>query len=467
MINRIWERVGVKVLALVAVLLALAWFAVQRQPTYVLALLPVVIGIGYSLYAQQRRLLKEVRQFAEAIRYRDFSRYFTTHQTPPDLKAVRQDFNEIIGTFKAISRERETQYHYLQNVLELVDTGIFSYEIATGEVLWVNETLKQQLLLPYIKSLAGLARRYPELVARLDALQPGERQVIGVQPEKATIQLLFSATVFQADSKQYKLVACQNISEALDESEGRAWQRLLSVMTHEIMNSVAPISSLADTLQSRLEEAAGHFGPSAGLPNRLTPAPAAGNPTDDSTDGLLEDLRLGIETIKRRSAGLLKFASTYRSLSKVTIPDRRPVLLRDLFDSLHRLMQPTLHGKGITLDILLADPTLTVEADPSLLEQVLINLLVNAIDAVKAVAEPRITLAAALSPERRILLKLRDNGEGITPDVLQNIFVPFFTTKKSGSGIGLSLCKQIMLLHRGSIQVHSEPGHGTVFTLVF
>lgn len=445
-INRIWERVGVKVVALLVVLLALAWYAVKGQPAYAVGLLALALGIGYSLYGLQVRLLREVRQFAEAIRYRDFSRYFTTHQTPPDLKAVRQDFNEIIGTFKAISRERETQHHYLQNVLELVDTGIFSYDVLTGEVLWVNETLKKQLLLPYIKSVQGLDRRYPELARRLSELKPGDREVIALQPEKTTVKLLFSATVFQAEGRQYKLIASQNISEALDESEARAWQRLLSVMTHEIMNSVAPISSLADTLQSRLEDAA----------ERL-----------DDSDGTLEDLRLGIETIKRRSAGLLKFASTYRSLSKVTIPDRRPVHLWDLFDSLHRLMQPTLQEKGIALDVSLADPTLTVEADPSLTEQVLINLLVNAIDAVKATAEPRITLSAALSPDRRVVLKVLDNGEGMAPDVLENIFVPFFTTKKNGSGIGLSFCKQILMLHRGTIQVQSEPGKGTVFTLVF
>lgn len=446
--NRVWERVWVKVLALLGVLLALAWLVVQRQLVVVAVLLPVALLIAFSLYGLQVRLLREVRQFAEAVRYRDFSRYFTTHQTPPDLKAVRQDFNEIIGTFKAISRERETQYHYLHNVLELVDTGILSYDVTTGEVLWVNDTLKKQLLLPYIKSLPGLARRYPDLARQLAELKPGDRQVIVLQPEKATVKLLFSATVFQTEGKQYKLIACQNISEALDETEARAWQRLLSVMTHEIMNSVAPISSLAETLESRLEDAT-----------------STGQVED--TDGALEDLRLGIDTIKRRSAGLLKFASTYRSLSKVTVPDLRTVHLWDLFDSLHRLMQPTLQEKGITLDITLADSSLTVEADPSLTEQVLINLLVNAIDAVKARPEPHITLSATLTPERRVAIKVFDNGEGMAADVLDNIFVPFFTTKKTGSGIGLSLCKQIMMLHRGTIQVQSEPGTGTLFTLLF
>ena len=446
MINQIWGRLGVKVLTLLLTLLGLAWFAGRGQLGYAGGLLLVAAGITYSLYQLQRRLLQEVRQFTEAIRYRDFSRYFTTQHTPPALRTVREDFNEIIGTFKAISRERETQFQYLQQVLELVDTGILSYHLTTGEVVWVNEALKKQLLLPYIKTLPGLAKRYPELAERLQALQPGDRQVITLQPARQPLKLLVSATIFHTDGQPYKLLACQNISEALDENEARAWQRLLSVMTHEIMNSVAPISSLAETLQSRLEDVSGQLA---------------------DADGALEDLQLGIETIKRRSAGLLKFASTYRSLSKVTVPDRRTVHLWQLFDSLQRLMQPTLREKGIELDVTVADPSLTVEADVSLMEQVLINLLVNAIDAVKTQPEPRISLAASLARERQVIIKVLDNGEGMTADVLENIFVPFFTTKKTGSGIGLSLCKQIMLLHRGSVQVQSEPGQGTAFTLHF
>jgi signal transduction histidine kinase len=138
-----------------------------------------------------------------------------------------------------------------------------------------------------------------------------------------------------------------------------------------------------------------------------------------------------------------------------------------LFETLNRLMQPTLAEKRITLDITLADPALTLEADPSLIEQVLINLLVNAIDAVKARPDPHIILAASLSEERRILIRITDNGEGMDADVLENIFVPFFTTKKNGSGIGLSLCKQIMMLHRGTINVQSEREQGSVFVLGF
>ncbi len=463
-----WGGIGVKLAGLVAALLVLAGCVATGRYGAAVGAAGGAGAVVYALYRHQTRLRREVGQFADAVRYRDFSRYFTPEHTPPDVRAVRDDFNRIIGTFKTISRERETQHHYLQNVLELVDTGIFSYDLATGVVLWANDTLKQQLRLPTLKSLKGLAFRYPELAESLRARPPGERVVLTVQPDTAPLKLLFSASVFQADGARYKLIACQNISAALDENEAHAWQRLLRVMTHELMNSVAPIASLADTLQASLAAA------TDGTTDGATDAPAEAS-TETSTQvatELLDDLRLGIDTIKRRSAGLLRFATTYRNLSKVAVPELRPVPLGEVFAALHRLMQPTLREKGTTLTLHLLDPTLTVAADPSLLEQVLLNLLLNALDAVTGVPDPRITLSATLldatpPPTRRVAVQLRDNGVGMPPDVLDSIFVPFFTTKQTGSGIGLSLSKQIMLLHRGSIQVQSAPGRGTVVTLEF
>jgi len=236
------------------------------------------------------------------------------------------------------------------------------------------------------------------------------------------------------------------VNEALDETEAKAWQRLLSVMTHEIMNSVAPISSLAETMLNRLQESA-----------RLL----------EGQPGALEDLELGIGTIRKRSEGLLKFAETYRSLNKITTLTLKRVYARDLFETMHILMEPTLVQKNIEMDILLSDTDLALELDVNLIEQVLINLVVNAIDAVKERPEPLITLSAATGSNGRAIIKVSDNGMGMSPEVMDNIFIPFFSTKKTGSGIGLSLCKQIMLLHKGNIQVQSMEGVGSSFLLHF
>ncbi|MBD0288248.1 MAG: HAMP domain-containing histidine kinase, partial [Flavisolibacter sp.] len=277
-------------------------------------------------------------------------------------------------------------------------------------------------------------------------LQPGESRIIALHFEKGTLKVLLSATAFQTEGKKYKLIAFQNVNEALDETESKAWQKLLSVMTHEIMNSIAPISSLAETLKSRLQ---------------ISNNSGAGN------DGSLEDLEIGIDTIKRRSEGLLKFAETYRNLNKITHLNLQKVYIRELFGNLHQLMQPTFEQKDIELEIILKEPDLSLEADPNLLEQVLINLVVNAIEAVKEKASPKIILSAEQALNKKVIIKVADNGQGMPDEVLDKIFIPFFSTKRQGSGIGLSLCKQIIMLHRGTIQVQSKEGLGTVFLMQF
>ena len=181
----------------------------------------------------------------------------------------------------------------------------------------------------------------------------------------------------------------------------------------------------------------------------------------------LEDLELGIDTIKRRSEGLLKFTESYRNLNKITKLDLKKILVRDLFENLNSLMQPTLEKKHIELEIVLRDPALAIEADINLIEQVMINLLVNAIEAVKDKENPRITLSAEVQPNNRTVVKVADNGSGMPTELLDKIFIPFFSTRKTGSGIGLSLCKQIMLLHKGNIQVQSAEGMGSAFLLQF
>jgi two-component system, NtrC family, nitrogen regulation sensor histidine kinase NtrY len=212
------------------------------------------------------------------------------------------------------------------------------------------------------------------------------------------------------------------------------------------MNSVAPISSLADTLKNRLQSP------------EIKDSPVSAH---------MEDLELGIDTIKRRSEGLLKFTESYRNLNKITRLDLNKILVRNLFETLNSLMRPSFEKKHIELEIILRDPALAIEADLNLIEQVMINLLVNAIEAVKDREHPRITLSAEIQPNNKTLVKVADNGLGMPPEMLDKIFIPFFSTRKSGSGIGLSLCKQIMLLHKGNIQVQSSNGVGSVFILQF
>ncbi|MCG7858136.1 sensor histidine kinase [Flavihumibacter sp.] len=439
-------RLAIRVLLLFAVLFATSWVLVKGDYRFLIMAVPILLYQLFDLYRSQRKAQDELKQFVESVHYRDFSRYFDVKHAPMELQPLRQGFNDINTAFKGISKEKETQYQYLQRILELVDTGILSYDTITGEVEWMNESLKKMLQIPYLKTIQTLARRDAELAAAIETIKPGEVKIATAHIEKGSFKVLVSCSAFQTEGKIYKLIAFQNVNEALDETESRAWSRLLSVMTHEIMNSVAPISSLADTLKNRLHKVAEEM---------------------KEQSGSFDDLELGIDTIKRRSEGLLRFAETYRSLNKITTLNLTRVKVLDLFQNLNLLMQPKLEQLGIEVEVILKEPEIELEADTNLVDQVMINLLVNAMDAVKDREQPRIVLSASKDSNNRTLIRVADNGAGMPAEVLDKIFIPFFSTKKSGSGIGLSLCKQIMMLHKGNIQVQSVEGEGTAFILQF
>jgi two-component system nitrogen regulation sensor histidine kinase NtrY len=439
-------RLVLRVVALFVTLTILSTLIARGIYPFLIIILPLVIYEVIDLIRFQRKAQEEVSQFVESIHYRDFSRHFDVRKAPTELKPLRKGFNEINTTFKLISRERETQYHYLQKILELVDTGILSYDQENGETGWINESFKKLIGVPYLKTIHSLEKREEGLYREIMKLKPGDSKILTLSRNQQLVKILVNASVLRSDDKIYKLLAFQNVSEALDETESKAWQKLLNVMTHEIMNSVAPISSLADTLKNRLQ--------SRELINSVS-------------SSQLDDLELGIDTIKRRSEGLLKFTESYRNLNKITQPDVSRILVRNLFENLNSLMRPTLEKKHIELEIILRDTALAIYADINLIEQVLINLVVNAIEAVKDREKPRINLSAEIQSNNKTLVKVTDNGLGMQPELLDKIFIPFFSTRKTGSGIGLSLCKQIMLLHKGNIQVQSTEGVGSAFILQF
>ena len=427
------------VLLLVA-LTGMAYLLFSGLYLYAALLSPVCIWVLILNFQSQWRTYKELEEFAEAARYRDFTRHFPLNRAKAELLPLRRAFNDINNVFKKISSEREAQYQYLHQILEIVDTAILSYNADTNEIVWMNEAFKKLFGIPYLHKFDGLQRRNTDLYEQTVGLSPGEQTLRSVNAARGRIKLLLTASQFQTPEGTFQLVVYQNVNEAIDETESRAWQKLLSVLTHEIMNSIAPISSLADTLKHRLDN----------LPNHEE----------------LDDIRVGTETIKRRSEGLLKFAGTYRSLNKIERPNLSRVYAADLFENLYQLMEPSLNQKDIELDIILKDTQLQLELDMHLIEQVLINLLLNAMEAVMGRPNSYISLAASVN-EGKPQIRVSDNGKGISPDLLENIFIPFFTTRKTGSGVGLTLSKQIMLLHGGNIFVQSEVGKGSVFTLQF
>ncbi len=439
-------RLYFRIALLIGLIFGLVYLINNDMATY---LVLVGLGIVYLLintYTFVKRRFVAMDDFFEAVKYRDFSRWFPEDRGPKDIRFLYKGFNEINRTIKEINSQNQAQYVYLQKILEMVDIGIIAFNLDDGNVLWSNDSFGEILDLPSFKNIRFVENRKPELFSTIFETYYRTPNSISVALQNENLKILISDTIFQVEEDAFKLIVIQNIDDTLNKNESESWKKLLSVMTHEIMNSIAPISSLADTLQSNLQL-------------------AIENP--DASNLELEDLNSGIKTIKNRSEGLLKFAKTYRSLSKVTNLNLERVRISELFNNIQLLMAPSIKAKNIEIDFTISGPKLELDIDTHLIEQVLINLLLNAVDACKHKEDAQIKVQATQNKNRDIVIKVYDNGSGIPQDILENIFVPFFTSKATGSGIGLSLCKQIMLLHKGRILVKSIESEGTVFSLVF
>src|ERR1700761_412699 len=209
-------RLLLRVLLLFITLTGTAIIAVQGLYLYMVVACPLLVYELIDMIRFQKKAQDEVSQFVESIHYRDFSRHFDVRRAPNELKPLRKGFNEINTTFKLISRERETQYHYLQKILELVDTGILSYELETGETGWINEAFKKIIGIPYVKTITALEKRDEGLYKEVIALKPGDSKIITMTRNQQLVKVLVTASVMRSDEKMYKLIAFQNVSEALD-----------------------------------------------------------------------------------------------------------------------------------------------------------------------------------------------------------------------------------------------------------
>ncbi len=421
-------------------------YGIVKENNYIIiagALLTLILCINLYKFVAKRFI--EIDDFFEAVKYRDFSRWFSEEHGPKDIQKLHSGFNLVNKTFKDINNERQAQFLYLQKILEMVDVGIIAYNIESGDTLWVNDSILKILDLPSFKNIRFIEKRRPQLYDELFETYHSNFQSITLEMLDEQLKVLITDTIFQVDKNAFKLIVLQNIEDTLNKNESEAWKKLLSVMTHEIMNSIAPISSLSETLQAQVRE-------------------KINDP--DGFNLQLEDLDAGISSIQKRSEGLMKFAKTYRTLNKVSQANKSKIRVDELFKNIKNLLEPSLNQKQIELEIININPKLELFIDTHLIEQVLINLIINARDACENRANSKIIIKAEKFREG-VQIKIADNGKGIPQEILETVFVPFFSTKKNGSGIGLSLSKQIMMLHNGRIQVQSEIGKGTIVSLIF
>ena len=389
---------------------------------------------------------RKLTRFLESVRYSDFISGFTSdNKLGRSFKDLNLAFNEVLEAFRKARSEKEEQGQYLNTVVQQVRTGILSFD-TNGSVQLINANAKRFMNVSNIKNIRELIPFNPKLYHAINSVEPGKSELYKGHND---VYLTVQATEMRVRGNDVKLVTLQNIQPELQKQELEAWQNLTRVLRHEIMNSITPISSLTSTLREILD----HEMEKKDLHYELKEEGA-------------EDLREGLATIENRSKGLIKFIDAYREYTSLPKPKFATVRLQELIEHVASLLRTELRKTKVNFKFSCSSEYLTIQADIELLEQVLINLLKTAIEALAETGHPELQLIGRYD-ETSVLIEVIDNGPGIIKEALEHIFVPFYTTKRTGSGIGLSLSRQIMQMHNGSLNVESEPDVRTVFTLRF
>ncbi|MFC1614657.1 PAS domain-containing sensor histidine kinase [Gemmatimonadota bacterium] len=416
----------------------------------------LIIGalIIYQTFALIRYVEKtnlDLTRFLEAVRNEDFTQSFTGAGLGNSFNLLRTAYNEVLHVLQQARSEREEHYRYLQTVVQHVGVGLICFR-PNGKVELINTAALRLLKSARLKNINELESFSKDLVDNMLRLKAGEKEMVKVEHNGETLHLAIYATELRMRGHTYTLVSIQNIQSELEEKEMEAWQNLVRVLTHEIMNSITPISSLASTANDLLKPAAASGAHSLG--GKIRPE-------------AIRDIHEAVQTIEKRSEGLLHFVDNYRKITRIPKPNFQIVPVAELFERVNNLLRAQMDEAKIEVSIHMEQETLELTADPELVEQVLINLLLNAIQALESQADARIELNAKMDGSGRPLIQVKDNGPGILEEVQEKIFIPFFTTRQEGSGIGLSLARQIMRLHRSTISVQSKPNVETIFTLKF
>jgi signal transduction histidine kinase len=446
--NRFTLSVLLQVVMIAATGLLMVWSFYQShllvaRLTFTLVWIGQVIWLLYYVTRTNRSLTI----FLESLKGADFVR--NDHQAP-SFDTLNISYNQIIDVVKNARMERQEQYHYFQYTLELIPVGILSFNKKDGHVEILNTAARHLLGVDNLHTLNDLETARPAVVQAIREMTPGRNRLIEMSDTFHKKQLLIRSSEFTLFGRNIQLVSFQNIRQALEEEQLHAWQKLISVLRHEIMNSVGPVSSLSRTLLRMFRKKQENKKP------------------HELNEKTIDDAVTGLQSIESRAQGMMRFVESYRELTKIPEPlrDRRPV--DQMLARLQMLMKDQLEDEGVKLVVEPPSANDHLNMDDKQITQVLINLVKNAAEAFHPEQQEKcITLRSFRNEEQQCCISVEDNGAGIPDELKDQIFIPFFTTKTGGSGIGLSFARQIMYLHEGRLSFSSSSGEGSRFVLEF
>jgi len=438
-----------KVVLIVIIALA-AGFCVATKSSSALVILFLIIEtlVVLNLIGYLNTTNRKLGFFLESIENEDSTLLFDTNESNKPIRELCQSLNKVNRQIQQVKIESRQQEQYFQTLLEQVATGIITYD-PNGFVLHANHATKKMLGMNVLTHIKQLERVNSNLYQAVRSIKPFEQKLISFTNERGTIQLSLKATSFKTKESELMLLSLQDIRNELDEKELDSWMKLIRVLMHEIMNSIAPITSLSESLCNFYK-----------IDGRLV-LPQEVNET------IIQTTVRGLNVIKEQGLGLMQFVESYRKLSGLPNPVKKSFRLQELLDKIKILFSSLENSRRMELTVKLSDPEMELLADENQIVQVLVNLLKNAIQANEKNPEGKIHIVAGLNSDHHPEIRIADNGPGIPAEIMDQIFVPFFTTKENGSGIGLSLSRQIMQLNAGTLQVHSVPGTETTFCMIF
>ncbi len=416
------------------------WFSITGLSIlFILAIL--------SLYFYIDQIREDIKRFISAIKNRDHTLNFHRKVTKGSFPELYESFNDIIHIHKDIQLEQEAMFQLIKTILEQVPVGIIvvrkeEKELKKAEISFFNQAASQLLQIPTYKYWHRFERHLPSFSKEIEKISTGGKQFLEIKLDEKLVQLSIEVIPVHLNGHTHLIISFQNIKDEIEQKEAEAWNRLIGVISHEILNSITPISSLSDTVDQMI----------------------ASKQQLEKED--LDDIRPAIQTIRRRSAGLLDFVKDYRLIAELPSPNTQPHLLSELLNHVELLMKSLVNSNAIRLEVSHTSSQLSLHIDFKLIEQALINLITNSIYALEGTKEPFIEIQYRLY-QRKIYLEVSDNGKGILPENMDKIFVPFYTTRREGSGIGLTITRNILKMHHAHLEVSSIPGVRTTFSMVF
>ncbi len=436
----------VTLIALTAIGMAFA-FVENLYLAFILAICLFLLQV-YLLITYINSTNRKIAYFFNAIRNEDFTLRFPERVSIKSFKQLNQSLNRVNGLIQEVHLKLQTQEQYYQEILKQANIGILTFN-DKGHILFANPTVEKLFNhrpLNHIKQLSQIDDKLYEIFKNL---KPFDQKLIELTNERDKIQLALKSTAITIDKQALLLVVVQDIHKELDEKETDSWVRLIRVLTHEIMNTVAPITSISESILKYFKKE-----------DQLIPI-------EELPQEHIVNAAKGMEVIQEQGNDLISFVQSYRSFLSVPAPDRKIVLADKILSRVKVLMTQNEKFDNISFEISVSHENLEVYVDEKQIAQVLLNLSKNALQSVGTQKGGAIKLNAGVSKDGKKYIEVWDNGPGISQELIDQIFVPFFTTKSSGTGIGLSLSKQILRLHGGNLIVHSEMNKETTFTLIF